>query len=287
MTIRPFGPPACAAALVAVLVMAALAPPALADAEYDALTEAWDAAQTAYIKALREYEAAQTQPATQADGAPQPPGPAKPAEPLPEFSPRFKAYAEKHAKTPAAIEALVWLVTSTTEQRSKPAPSADATWAIARLIRDHAGDPALEDEMKPLRYAVYAVGTDALEPLFNAVRAAQPSPAMKSAAAFNLAYGWYEQIGAAAADGRRTANAAESEKAAGGRTRGEQLFREIVRTYPGTPGAESAERYIFEIEHLQVGMPAPEITGEDVDGHEIKLSALRGKVVVLDFWGYW
>ncbi len=38
---------------------------------------------------------------------------------------------------------------------------------------------------------------------------------------------------------------------------------------------------------LAIGKPAPEISGEDVDGVKFKLSDYRGKVVVLDFWGDW
>ena len=36
-----------------------------------------------------------------------------------------------------------------------------------------------------------------------------------------------------------------------------------------------------------VGMTAPEIEGEDIDGKTFKLSDYRGKVVLLDFWGHW
>jgi hypothetical protein len=36
-----------------------------------------------------------------------------------------------------------------------------------------------------------------------------------------------------------------------------------------------------------VGSAAMEIEGEDLDGVRFKLSDYRGKVVVLDFWGYW
>jgi hypothetical protein len=36
-----------------------------------------------------------------------------------------------------------------------------------------------------------------------------------------------------------------------------------------------------------VGLAAPEIEGEDIDGVRFKLSDYRGKVVVLDFWGDW
>src|SRR5262249_30214830 len=38
---------------------------------------------------------------------------------------------------------------------------------------------------------------------------------------------------------------------------------------------------------VAVGQPAPEITGEDIDGIPMKLSDFRGKVVMLDFWGNW
>lgn len=37
----------------------------------------------------------------------------------------------------------------------------------------------------------------------------------------------------------------------------------------------------------QIGQPAPEISGVDLDGVPFRLSDYRGKVVVLDFWGHW
>jgi hypothetical protein len=38
---------------------------------------------------------------------------------------------------------------------------------------------------------------------------------------------------------------------------------------------------------VNVGQPAREIEGQDVDGVPFKLSDYRGKVVLLDFWGHW
>ena len=38
---------------------------------------------------------------------------------------------------------------------------------------------------------------------------------------------------------------------------------------------------------LEVGMIAPEIAGLDTRGQPMRLSAFRGRVVVLDFWGHW
>jgi hypothetical protein len=48
-----------------------------------------------------------------------------------------------------------------------------------------------------------------------------------------------------------------------------------------------AKDALFEIENLQVGCTAPEIAGVDVEGQAFKLSDYRGKVVLLDFWGFW
>lgn len=44
---------------------------------------------------------------------------------------------------------------------------------------------------------------------------------------------------------------------------------------------------IFVQEKLSVGSVAPEIVGTDHADEEFKLSDYRGKVVLLDFWGYW
>lgn len=38
---------------------------------------------------------------------------------------------------------------------------------------------------------------------------------------------------------------------------------------------------------LNVGDKAPEIAEQSVDGKEIKLSSLKGKVVLIDFWASW
>ena len=44
---------------------------------------------------------------------------------------------------------------------------------------------------------------------------------------------------------------------------------------------------MFAQENLQVGLVAPNIEGEDMDGVKFQLADYRGKVVVLDFWGFW
>ena len=48
-----------------------------------------------------------------------------------------------------------------------------------------------------------------------------------------------------------------------------------------------AGRKLFEMRYLQPGKVAPDIVGEDIDGKPMKLSDFRGKVILLDFWGFW
>jgi hypothetical protein len=73
---------------------------------------------------------------------------------------------------------------------------------------------------------------------------------------------------------------------------GEALLEKIiaeyadVEAYRGTLGP-LAEGPLFELRNLQIGMTAPNIEGEDVDGEAFQLKDYRGKVVVLDFWGDW
>jgi thiol-disulfide isomerase/thioredoxin len=47
------------------------------------------------------------------------------------------------------------------------------------------------------------------------------------------------------------------------------------------------EKYSDVFPDLSVGKPAPEVVSQDVHGKEARLSALKGKVVVLDIWATW
>lgn len=48
-----------------------------------------------------------------------------------------------------------------------------------------------------------------------------------------------------------------------------------------------ARRISETLEWQRIGGPAREIEGKDVDGKDLRLSDQRGKIVVLDFWGFW
>ncbi|MFL5342170.1 MAG: TlpA family protein disulfide reductase [Gemmataceae bacterium] len=50
---------------------------------------------------------------------------------------------------------------------------------------------------------------------------------------------------------------------------------------------KAAEDLLFQIRNLSVGKKAPEVVSHDLDDKEVKLSSLKGKVVILDIWATW
>jgi hypothetical protein len=76
-----------------------------------------------------------------------------------------------------------------------------------------------------------------------------------------------------------------------GRAEALELLARIEREYGDTDfnamnGREFAAGARFEIEQLGLGMLAPDFESTDQEGARFKLSDYRGRVVVLDFWGF-
>jgi thiol-disulfide isomerase/thioredoxin len=72
----------------------------------------------------------------------------------------------------------------------------------------------------------------------------------------------------------------------------EEYAEKVSKEYADVAGSkgklgEQAKRLLFQIHHLAIGKTAPEVISKDLDDKETKLSALRGKVVVLDIWATW
>ncbi len=243
---------------------------------------AW--ADEAYDKLVEEFGEAETRWYEQMSAAPEPKeGESVPAidmtkRPATAFVPRFRAYAEKHAGKPAAIPALVWLINQT-GYLSLPEPKKGelppGEWALQRLTADHADQSEFKESLGALAYASYHTDKVKLVRLYEKVIATNKDKEAQSQAMFNLAFTLYQ----------RSRNDEATSKADAKRST--DTFRRIIKMYPESKAAEKAGPYIYEIEHLQIGMVAPEIVGKDVDGNEIKLSQFRGQVVVLGFWGFW
>jgi thiol-disulfide isomerase/thioredoxin len=72
----------------------------------------------------------------------------------------------------------------------------------------------------------------------------------------------------------------------------EYVARLISRVEANAKEAESLrqtlrDKYSDVIPDLAIGRQAPEVVSQDLDGKPAKLSELKGKVVVLDFWATW
>ncbi len=77
-----------------------------------------------------------------------------------------------------------------------------------------------------------------------------------------------------------------------GRDRNLALYTEIVRAlqqqYPQNPLVAQKVKEIEEVSGpLAIGSVAPDMEYENPDGKKMKLSDLRGKVVLIDFWASW
>ena len=71
------------------------------------------------------------------------------------------------------------------------------------------------------------------------------------------------------------------------RERGLALLREVGTRWPTSEAAQSATAKVFRYTNLLVGKPCPDFETADADGNAFKLSDYKGKVTVIDFWGFW
>jgi hypothetical protein len=132
--------------------------------------------------------------------------------------------------------------------------AADADWTgplLERLARDRT-----------------AVGDEAFERYLERVIEATSTPVLRAQALFVL--------------GDWLASSDDDERAG----RGLELLKRAA-AIEGTPWAEQAAGRVYELENLVIGATAPDFAGELAGGGTWRLSAQRGKVVVLDFFGFW
>ncbi len=64
-------------------------------------------------------------------------------------------------------------------------------------------------------------------------------------------------------------------------------FQGVLDAQPALDIEKRTKGYLFEVDHLQVGMIAPDFSTKTMDGKDINLASLRGKTVLLNFWASW
>jgi len=248
---------------IALLAMA-LVPPLSADddaaAQVKQVTEAYNAA---YQKLASDYRAEQDSKKKIEIVSKRLPALSK------EYADKFQELADKHAKTPAALEALAMVC-----QMSGRSPEGRelVEKAKARLLSDHINDKTFAQVV-----SMWSNDEKMLE------RIGQES-ASRDVQGLVL----YFQM--SKAKGRQLTDQ-NIDKVKPMMQRIKKEFADVRMVYVGGTDrgslADLVENELFAFENLRIGKVAPEIEGEDLDGVKFKLSEYRGKVVVIDFWGDW
>jgi hypothetical protein len=186
--------------------------------------------------------------------------------PAAQFIPKFQGIARRAQGTDTGARALVWVMRlgRTVDQRQA------VQEAMKQLVDSYARSIAIGEAVSEIRYLGWMAGVDQCEAALRKIAAQSPHREIKASSLYGLG-----------------SMLAEYPKTPERRTEARQLFETIKKDYADTRYAKEADGYIFEMERLQIGMAAPEIEATDQDGKSFKLSDYRGKVVVLDFWGFW
>jgi thiol-disulfide isomerase/thioredoxin len=201
------------------------------------------------------------------------------------FSPRFLAFAVKSPKDPATIDAFFMALLTSGGPSGKV-----GTWgrAVKSLQADHVKDPALKKGVRLFRMLAGA-RDEAADKLLRDVMARNPDRRARGRACQALAQG---RASAARLGKNLEANATFRRNAEGFLGGKEGVERLIAGALSAKKEAEELARTVREkyddvCPDLSIGKPAPEVVSQGLDGKPVKLSALKGKVVVLDVWTTW
>lgn len=193
------------------------------------------------------------------------------ARPGVEFLAGFKAIAVEAKGTDTAAQAWIEVF----ELAGDLGEGGDAKLAVDAIVADHVTSPDLVGFASTLGYMSRLIGKEPTVAALNALVEKSPHRTVKAPALFGLGSTLCEQD--------------KAEDKAAGRKAFERLIADFADVKPkrGSAYAERAKAYIFEMDHLQIGMVAPDFQSIDENGQKFSIADYRGKVVVLDFWGHW
>ena len=186
-----------------------------------------------------------------------------------EFRPEFEAFAVEQKGTDLAAQALLWVF------RLAEGDAQLMERTVQSLLETYMESPVLADLAGELRYAGYQMGSAPAQKALREMSEFSPHEKVRGNALFVL--------GCVLVSEAKT----DAEKAEGRKCL-ETVIAEYgkVASRSGTL-SDDAQGWLYELDHLQIGMVAPDFEATDENGVKWKLSDYRGKVVVVDFWGYW
>jgi hypothetical protein len=154
-------------------------------------------------------------------------------------------------------------------------PDAAAKQRLVSFLETVVATPLSEEDLGSFGYEigglVQRLGLAAVEPLVRKLVEASPE-----ASRAGLLFG----LGDAVCESAQESDAAQRE-------RGIEILGEVRERWPTSDAAKRADGRIFRYTNLVVGKTCPDFETVDADGNAFKLSDYRGKVTVVDFWGFW
>lgn len=181
------------------------------------------------------------------------------------FMPRATTFARKAGSSPYGLDAWLWVFNNAGQTGSSEKEAADA---LSEMLKVHIASPKLESVAQALRYFAHQAGPIDTDAALKQLVEKSPIDTVRASALYSLGairlYGPDNEV-----------------------KKAKSYFDRLIREYPKSKAATQARSALFELNNLQIGHIAPDFEATDENGKTFKLSDYRGKVVVLDFWGFW
>lgn len=173
-----------------------------------------------------------------------------------EFQPKYEQFAKKHRGTEQALTAKLRLLQFTgLLKKDERAMNA----AAAKIVDEILAEYPRSEQLEKLPSVWYLFAKDKFNAILQAL--ADPAEPDRVKAALLLHAGKFDEI--------------------------LEKFRDMPCRFSTYGAVADAKLHPHAADALAVGMPAPEILGQSIDGKPIKLSDFKSRVVVLDFFGDW
>lgn len=219
---------------------------------YDELLRAYEAAETDWRQALRDAEDSRARKTLREN------------HPASEFAERFAALVAAGDGRGLLWELGVVRYLGFTKSKERKARELEL---LGNLVEEHCGAEWFNQVLPEIAKRRRDLGPEKLEAFLTRVGERSRYPEIQAEALFTLAQIW----------GRDEATSERSY----------ELLASIAERFAGTEFARQAQDELFRLQNLVEGALAPDFEATTFDGTAFRLSDHRGKVVVLDFFGFW
>jgi hypothetical protein len=185
------------------------------------------------------------------------------------FRPEYEAFAKKHAGTEEALTAKLRVLKFVCLKENEAAERVAAGVLLDEILEEYPRSP----QLGRLPALFYLFTDEKFEELVRKLDAPDQPDEVKAALALFRAKGYVERK--------------EWDKARPYLDLLLGKYKAVPDGYTTCGEIADALRSPHSESALEIGASAPEIVGKDVEGKPLKLSDLKGSVVVIDFFGDW